>query len=43
MTKEISDQTENVLVQVKEMIDENTNEGQGILVVGVGNSLGIGQ
>jgi len=43
MTKEISEQSENILLQIKEMINENTDAGQKVLVVGVGNTSGIGQ
>ena len=43
MTKEIANQTENVKTQVHEMITDNTNNGQTVLVIGVGNTLGVSQ
>ena len=43
MKKEISDQTENVSNQVYEMITDNSNPNQTVLVIGVGNTLGVAQ
>jgi len=43
MTKEISDQAENVKSLVYEMITDNSNPNQTILVIGVGNTLGVAQ
>jgi len=43
MTKEISDQAENVKSQVYEMITDNSNPNQTVLVIGVGNTLGVAQ
>jgi len=43
MTKEISDQAENVKSQVYEMITDNSDPNQTILVIGVGNTLGVAQ
>jgi len=43
MTKEISDQAENVKSQVYEMITDNSNSNQTVLVIGVGNTLGVAQ
>ena len=43
MTKEISDQAENVKNQVYEMISDNSNPDQTVLVIGVGNTLGVAQ
>jgi len=43
MKKEISDQTENVRNQVYEMITDNSNPNQTVLVIGVGNTLGVAQ
>ncbi len=43
MKKEISDQTENIKNQVYEMITVNSNPNQTVLVIGVGNTLGIAQ
>ena len=43
MTKDIADQSDKVRLQVYEMIQENTLEGQSILIMGVGNTVGIPQ
>ena len=43
MTKDIADQADNVREQVYEMIQENTTTGQNILVIGVGNTVGVPQ
>ena len=43
MKKEISDQTENIRKQVYEMITDNSNPNQTVLVIGVGNTLGVAQ
>ena len=43
MKKEIANQTENVKSQVHEMITDNTVNGQIVLVIGVGNTLGVSQ
>jgi len=43
MTKEIANQAENVRSQVHEMIHENTKTGQSVLLIGVGNTIGISQ
>lgn len=43
MTKEISEQAENVKSQVYEMINDNSNPNQTVLVIGVGNTLGVAQ
>jgi len=43
MTKEISDQAENVKSQVYEMITDNSNPNQTVLVIGVGNTLWVAQ
>ena len=43
MKKEISDQTENVRSQVYEMITDNSNPNQTVLVIGVGNTMGVAQ
>ena len=43
MKKEISDQAENVRNQVYEMITDNSNPNETILVIGVGNTLGVAQ
>jgi len=43
MTKEISEQAENVKSQVYEMITDNSNPNLIVLVIGVGNTLGVAQ
>ena len=43
MKKEIANQTENVKIQVHEVITDNTVNGQTVLVIGVGNTLGVSQ
>jgi len=43
MTKEIADQADDVRSQVYEMIQENTKEGQSVLIIGVGNTVGVRQ
>ena len=43
MTKDIANQAENVRLQIEEMIKENTAEGQTVLLIGVGNTLGVPQ
>jgi len=43
MKKEISEQAENVKSQVYEMITDNSNPNQTVLVIGVGNTLGVAQ
>ena len=43
MKKEISDQTEKVRNQVYEMITDNSNPNETVLVIGVGNTLGVAQ
>ena len=43
MTKDIANQADNVRTQVYEMIQENTKPGQSVLLIGVGNSIGVSQ
>jgi len=43
MKKEIANKTENVKIQVHEVITDNTVNGQTVLVIGVGNTLGVSQ
>ena len=43
MTKDIADQADDVRSQVYEMILENTASGQNVLVIGVGNTVGVPQ
>lgn len=43
MSKDIAFQAENVLMQTREMIRDNTKSGQSVLVIGVGNTVGVSQ
>jgi len=43
MTKKIADKAEETRSHLYEMIKENTQSGQSILVIGVGNTLGVSQ
>ena len=43
MTKDISDKADNVRSQIYEMIHDNTKPGQSILLIGVGNTMGVPQ
>jgi hypothetical protein len=43
MRKEIADSAEEVIERVKNVILERTKEGDKIVIVGVGNTIGIGQ
>ncbi len=43
MTKEIADKAEEVRSQVYEMIIDNTSPGKTVLVIGVGNTIGVSQ
>lgn len=43
MTKEIADKADNVRSQIYEMIHDNTEPGQSILLIGVGNTMGVPQ
>jgi hypothetical protein len=43
MTKEIADKADEVQAQLYEMINDVTKTGQTVLVVGVGNTLGVSQ
>jgi hypothetical protein len=43
MTKDIANQADNVQSQVYEMIHENTKPGQTVLLIGVGNTIGVPQ
>jgi hypothetical protein len=43
MTKEIADKSEEVRLQIYEMIHDNTKIGQSVLLVGVGNTMGVPQ
>ena len=41
MTKEIADKADDVRSQIYEMIHDNTKPGQSILLIGVGNTMGV--
>jgi hypothetical protein len=43
MPKEIADKAEEVESKIYQIIKENTTPGQNVLVVGVGNTLGVPQ
>ena len=43
MTKEIADQAESVKLEIEDMIRDNTKNNQTVMIVGVGNTLGIAQ
>jgi hypothetical protein len=43
MTKDIANQAENVTTQIHEMIQDNTKPGQSVLLIGVGNTVGVPQ
>ncbi len=43
MRKEISDSADKVIERVKNVIQERTKEGDKVIIVGVGNTIGIGQ
>ena len=43
MTKEIANQADDVRLQVYEMIQENTKQGQSVVIIGVGNTAGVPQ
>jgi hypothetical protein len=43
MTKEIADKADDTRLQVYEMIRENTKSGQSVVVIGVGNTVGVPQ
>jgi hypothetical protein len=43
MTKQIADKADEVESQINQIILENTSPGQNVLIVGVGNTLGIPQ
>src|SRR3989337_2683806 len=43
MRKEIADSVDKVLARVKSVVLERTKEGDKIVIVGVGNTIGIGQ
>ena len=43
MRKEISDSADKVIERIKGVILERTKEGDKVIIVGVGNTIGVGQ
>ena len=43
MTKEIADQASSVRLEIENMIKENTKPNQTVMIIGVGNTLGVSQ
>ena len=43
MTKEIADQAMSVRLEIEKMIKENTQSKQTVMIIGVGNTLGVSQ
>ena len=43
MRKEISDAAEKAIERVKDVVRERTKEGDQVIIVGVGNTIGVGQ
>src|SRR5512139_2938223 len=43
MRKEINDSIEKVIERLRAMVTERTKEGDKVIIVGVGNSIGVGQ
>ena len=43
MTQDIADKADSVRDELYQMIKENTSSGQTILVIGVGNTIGVSQ
>jgi hypothetical protein len=43
MRKEISDSVDKVIERIKSVLLERTKEGDKVIIVGVGNTIGIGQ
>jgi hypothetical protein len=43
MTKEILEGTDVALARVKRIIREGTEEGDTVIVAGIGNTVGVGQ
>ena len=43
MRKEIADSVDKVLERVKNVVLERTKEGDKVIIVGVGNTIGVGQ
>ena len=43
MTKDIADKADETRLQVYEMIKDNTKQGQSVVIIGVGNTVGVPQ
>ena len=43
MRKEISDSVDKVIERLKSVVLERTKEGDKVIIVGVGNTIGVGQ
>ena len=43
MRKEIADSVDKVIERVKTVVMERTKEGDKVIIVGVGNTIGVGQ
>jgi hypothetical protein len=43
LRKEIADSVDKVIERVKNVVLERTKEGDKVIIVGVGNTIGIGQ
>ena len=43
MRKEIFDSADNVIERIKRFLSERTKEGDKVIIVGVGNTVGVGQ
>jgi hypothetical protein len=43
MRKEISDAADKAIERVKEVVRDRTKEGDQVIIVGVGNTIGVGQ
>jgi hypothetical protein len=43
MRREINDAVDKVIERVKDVVKERTKEGDTVIIVGVGNSIGVGQ
>ena len=43
MRKEIADSVDKVIERVKAVVTERTKEGDKVIIVGVGNTIGVGQ
>lgn len=43
MTKEIADNVDEIRLQIFDMVQDNTKSGQTVLLIGVGNTMGVSQ